>query len=112
MRVSFNLATGKVEGGRPKVDAHVLEGTRGDTATSVTSLEVDGRETAGGTEDNILLLANILTIAREGGVATIEDGGLGKAGDGSEGPVPVLLKKSVGISTRGCLVEPIRAVAW
>jgi hypothetical protein len=95
VRVSFDLATGKVKGGRAKIDAHILEGTRGNTATSVTSLEVNWRKSTGGTEDNVILLTNVLTITREGGVATIEDGGLGKAGNGSEGPVPVLLKKSV-----------------
>lgn len=84
MRVGLDLATGKVEGGRAKVDTHVLEGTRGDTATSVTSLEVDRRKSTGGTEDNVILLTNVLTIARERGVAAIEDGRLGKTGDGSE----------------------------
>jgi len=100
VRVSFDLATGKVEGGRAKVDAHVLERTRGDTATSVTSLEVDRRKATGGAKNNVILLTNVFAIAREGGVATIEDGGLSKAGNGSEGPVPVLLKKSVLIKRR------------
>lgn len=83
-------AAGKVEGRGAQVDGHILEGTSLDATATGTGGEVDGRQAGGGAEDDILLASDVSTIASHGVVATIEHGRSVQAGDGGDGPVPVL----------------------
>lgn len=83
-------AAGQVEGRRAQVDGHVLEGTSLDTTATGTGGQVDGRQARGGAEDDILLARDVRTVAAHGVVAAIEHGRRVQAGDGGDGPVPVL----------------------
>lgn len=95
----FDHAAGEVQGCGAEVDLHVLEGTRLDAAATVAGREVDRGEAAGGSEDDIGAVGDVLAVTRHGGVAAIKDGRLGEASDGSEGPVPVLSTVSKIVST-------------
>lgn len=100
-------AAGQIETDWTKIDAHVLEGARGDASTTRAGGEVQGRKTSADAQDEVRLVWNEGPVAGHGGVAAVEDGRVLHALDGGQTPVPVRLAALVtALVLEGSLVEP------
>ena len=98
---------GVVEGDRAEVDRQVLEGTRSHAAASRAGGQVNRREASADAEDQVRLVGDGNTIARQGGGATIKDGRVLETSDGGEAPVPVRLGSLVAaLLLESPLVDP------